>query len=167
VHQRDAAHAQRVAQPAAVVDRSHQVEEHLLALAAHHGVDPGRFLQHLLVHEGAMDAAEHGDHVRVQVLGQLEQALGLVDGRCDGRAADHIGFQRHQPLAHLLIAEVVRHRVDEGHVVVTAGLQIAGQVGHPRGRPVARDLSTAGVVVGVDQHESHRHVLHQTSVNLS
>ncbi len=49
----------RVARPAAVVDRTHQVQEHLFALAAHDGVDPRRLLQHLRVHEGAVDAAEH------------------------------------------------------------------------------------------------------------
>ena len=51
----------RLGRPAALVDRAHQVEQDFLALAAHDDVDPGRLGEHLLEHEGAMDAAQHGD----------------------------------------------------------------------------------------------------------
>jgi hypothetical protein len=77
VEEGDAAHAVAVACPAAVVDRAHEVQEHLLALAAHHGVDPRRLGQHLRVHEGAVDAAQHGDDVGVHLLGHLQQASAL------------------------------------------------------------------------------------------
>jgi hypothetical protein len=94
--------------------RRDEVQEHLLAFAAHDGVDPGRFLQHLRVHEGAVDAAQHGDDGRVHFLGHLQQPLGLVDGRRDGGAADDVGLDLGDALAHLVVAQVVRHRVDEG-----------------------------------------------------
>jgi hypothetical protein len=55
----------------------HEVEEHLLALAAHDGVDPWRLLEHLRIHEGAMDAAQHRDHLRIHFLGDLEQPSAL------------------------------------------------------------------------------------------
>jgi hypothetical protein len=86
---------------------AHEVQEHLLAFAAHHGVDPGRFLQHLRVHEGAVDAAQHGDDGRVHFLGHLQQPLGLVDGRRDGGAADDVGLDLGDAGAHLLVVQVV------------------------------------------------------------
>jgi hypothetical protein len=47
--------------PAPLGDGADQFDEDLLALAAHDDVDPGRFAQHLLVHEGGVDAAQHPD----------------------------------------------------------------------------------------------------------
>jgi hypothetical protein len=49
----------RLSGPVALGDGIDQVDEDLLALAAHDHVDPRRFGKHLLVHEGGVDAAEH------------------------------------------------------------------------------------------------------------
>lgn len=89
------------------------------------GIDPGRLVQHLPVHEGAVDAAEHGDDAGLELPGDLQQAFSLVDRRRGGRAAQHIGLQRNETLARLLVAEVVRHRADKAHVVAGARLEIA------------------------------------------
>ena len=167
VSEGDAAHAAAVARPAAVVDGAHEVQEHLLALAAHHGVDPRRLLQHLRVHEGAVDAAQHGDDVRVHLLGDLQQPLGLVDRRRDRGAADDVGLQRRRCAARTWSSvRWLRHRVDEDDVGVAAGLQVAGQVGDPGGRPVAGDLGAAGVVVRMDQHDAHGQTLSPACVTL-
>jgi hypothetical protein len=151
----DAAHRAAVARPAAVVHRLHEVQEDLLALAAHDGVDPRRLLQHLRIHEGGVDAAEHGDDRRIHLLGDLQQALGLVDGRRDGGQADDVGLDLRDLRAHRLVVEVVRHRVDEMHVGVAGGLEVAGQVGDPGRRPVAGDLGATRVVVGVNEEDAH------------
>jgi hypothetical protein len=151
----DAAHTVAVARPAAVIDRGDEVQEHLFALAPHDGVDPRRLFQHLRVHEGGMDAAQHGDDRRVHFLGDLQDPFGLVDRRRDRRAADDVRPQFDQARTHRVLVEVVRHRVDESHVCVAARLEIPDEVGDPGRRPVARDLGATGVVVRVNENDAH------------
>jgi hypothetical protein len=50
-----------------------------------------------------VDAAQHGDDVGLHLLGDLQQPLGLVDGRRDGGAADDVGLQLGDALAHLVV----------------------------------------------------------------
>ena len=131
-------------------------DEDLLALAAHDGVDPGRFAQHLLEHEGRVDAAEQRHDVRVRLLGDLEGALGLVDRRRDGGRPDNIRLFLGDPRGERLVAKVVRHRVDEADVRVTGGLQRASQISNPGRRPVACDLGAAGVIIRVNEENAQR-----------
>jgi hypothetical protein len=39
---------------------------------------PRRLGEHLGIHEGAVDAAEHGDDARIDFLGDLQPPLGLA-----------------------------------------------------------------------------------------
>ena len=79
--------------PALFCDGAHEVREDLLAFAAHDDIDPRRFGQHLLVHEGRVDAAQHAERVRHDLLGDLERALGRVDRWRDGGQADDVGLR--------------------------------------------------------------------------
>ena len=99
----------------AVVDRPHSSTEDLLALAAHDGVDPRRFGQHLRVHEGRVDAAEHGDaRSGFTLLGDLQQRFGLVDRRRDrGGSRRRRAHSRRISSRNCSSSDVVRHRVDE------------------------------------------------------
>ncbi len=141
--------------PRAVVDGLHEIEEHLLAFAAHHGVDPGRFGQHLRVHERPVDAAQHRHDVSVYFLGNPQQAFGLVDRRGDRGAADDVRLDLRDLRPDRVVVEVMGHRIDEGDVVIAAGLEVAGEVRDPGGRPVARDLGAAGVVVRMQEQDAH------------
>jgi hypothetical protein len=102
-----------------------------------------------------VDAAQHGDGVGVDFLGDLEQALGLVDRGRDGGAADHVRLFFQEDLAHGIFREVIRHRIDEAEVRVARLLEGARQIGDPCGGPVARDFSAAGMVVRVEQQYAH------------
>ena len=74
------------------VDGADEFDQNL-AFAAHDNVDPG-LGQHLLVHEGGMDAADHRDRVRVKLLGDLQRAFGLVDRGVIDVAPMMSGFSR-------------------------------------------------------------------------
>jgi hypothetical protein len=50
---------------------------------------------------------------------------------------------------------LVGHRVDEVDVVEARLAQRAGQVGDPGGRPVAGDLGATGLIVGVNEYNTH------------
>ena len=141
--------------PALLVDGADEVDEDLLAFAPHDGVNPRRFAQHLIVHEGCVDAAQHGDGLRVDFLGDLQQALGLVDGGRDGGAADHVRLFLQEDLAHGLFREIIRHGIDEAEVRIARLLEGARQIGDPGGGPVARDFGTAGMIVRVEQQYAH------------
>jgi hypothetical protein len=118
--------------PAALVDGADQLDEDLLALAAHDDVDPGRLGKHLLEHEGRMHAAEDADRVRHGLLRDLQHPLGLVDRRRDRGDADHVRLQRAHPLGERLVLEMVGHRVDEGDAGVARRLQRARRGRRPR-----------------------------------
>ncbi len=66
----DAFHRAAVDGPRTIVDRANQVQENLFAFAAHNRVDPRRLAQHLRVHERAVDAPQHRDNRRVDLLGK-------------------------------------------------------------------------------------------------
>ena len=68
-----------ILQPGALIDRANGVHENRLTLAAHNGIDPGRFGKHLLIHERGVDAAEKRHRAGVSFLRDLQQTLGLVD----------------------------------------------------------------------------------------
>ncbi len=147
-----------VLQIAALVDGADQVDDDLLALAAHDHVDLRRLRQHLLVHEGRMHAAQHPHRLRHRLAGDLEHALGLVDRRRDRGHPHHVGLQRDHPLGEFLVGQIVGHRVDERHLIVARRLQRAGEIRDPGRRPVAGDLGAAGMVVRVNEEDVHRSV---------
>ena len=68
-----------VSGPAALFHGGHQRHENFLALAAYDHIDPGRFGQHLAVHEGGMDAAQHPQRVRPQLLSDFQHLFGGID----------------------------------------------------------------------------------------
>ena len=102
-----------------------------------------------------MHATEDGDDLGVDLLDDLKQALGLVDGGRDGRAADDVGAIGDDGGAHLLLRQIVGHGVDEAHLRVARGLERTGEIGHPRRRPIAGDLGAARVVVWVNEENAH------------
>jgi hypothetical protein len=55
-----------------------------------------------------------------------------------------------------VISQVIGHRVDEMDIGEARVLEMPGQIGDPRRRPVSRDLSPAGVIVGVNQNDAHQ-----------
>ncbi|MDZ7629934.1 MAG: hypothetical protein U5K74_00915 [Gemmatimonadaceae bacterium] len=81
----------RIGRQLLLVIGADQVDDDLLAFAAHDVVDPRRLGEHLPVHEGAVDAAEHGDGVGVHPPHHLQRVLRLVDRRRDGRAEHRVG----------------------------------------------------------------------------
>ena len=152
----DAAHGFALVRPAALVDAAHQIQGDGLALAAHDDIDPGRLAEHLLVHEGAVDAAEHGDGVRMLFLGDLQHALGGIDHRRHRGGGDDVGLGGTDRLAHLVVVELVHQTIDEMVILIATRLQIARDIGDPGRRPVAGDVGGAGAIVGVDKEDSHR-----------
>jgi len=97
-------------------DRRAQVYDDLFAFAAHDHVNPGRFGEHLFVHEGVMHAAKNRDRLRGDLAGDLERLFGLLDRRCNGRGADHVRLKLGQSGAQSVIVEMMGHRVDEGDI---------------------------------------------------
>jgi hypothetical protein len=141
--------------PAAFGHRLGHLDHDLFALPAHDRVDKGRLGQNLPVHEGGVNAAEDCHRIGRDLLGHLQDILGLVDGRRDRRAADDIGIEFLDHLLEALVIDIVRHRIDEVHVVEAVVLQSPGQVRYPSRRPVAGDLGTSGVVVRMDEENAH------------
>src|SRR5579883_1180076 len=102
--------------PVSAGQRAEQVHEDFLALAPHDGVDPRRFGQNLLVHEGSVDAAQYRQRRGADLFGDLQQPFGLVDRRCDRRCANDVWLFLAQDLAYLLVGKVVGHGVDKANV---------------------------------------------------
>jgi hypothetical protein len=142
-------------EPAAPIHRTDQFHEDLLALAAHDGVDPGRLGQDLLVHEGRMHAAEHPKRLGHRVPRDLEHTLGGIDRGRDRGDADHVRLQVDHPRLQVLVAQMVGHRVDEGHLCIARRLQRSRQIGDPGRGPVPRDLGAARMVVWVNEQDMH------------
>ena len=117
--------------------------------------------QHLPIHERRVNPAQNRHRLGCGLAGDFKHAFGLVDRGRDRGAADDIGGKRGNARAQLVLPDVVRHRVDEMDIVVACGPQRPGEIGHPGGRPVSRDLGTAGMVIGVDQNQSHVSLLCQ------
>ncbi len=140
---------------AALVHRAHEVDEDLLALAAHDHVDVGSFREDLLVHEGRVDPAQNPQRVRNRLARDREDLLCLVDRRRDRGDADDVGREVDHPGAQFLVAHMVGHRVEEGDPVIARRLERAREIGDPGGRPVAGDLGAAGMVVRMDQQDMH------------
>jgi hypothetical protein len=69
---------------------------------------------------------------------------------------DDVGTQLHDTLAHPLVAEVVRHRVDASPGGVAAALQMPGAIGHSGRRSFHGNLGAARVLVKVDQQNAYR-----------
>ena len=90
------------------------------------------------------------------LLGDLQRALGLVDRRGDGGRADDVRLFLCDARGERLIAEIVRHRVDETDVRIAGGFQRSGEIGHPGRRPIAGDFGAAGMVVWVDKKNAQR-----------
>ena len=151
----EALYRSAISGPAAFIDSAHEIDEDFLALAAHDHVDPRRFAQHLLEHEGGMDAAQHAHRLRNGALGDLENVLRLVDGGRDGGDADDIGVCVAEFLFQNLVAQVIGHRIDEGNLVEAGRLQPACEIGRPGGWPVAGDFRTTGVIVRVNEYDMH------------
>jgi hypothetical protein len=142
-------------QPLARIDRADDFYEDFFAFAARDRVDPGRFREHLLEHEGGVDAPQDRNGVGTLLLGDLQHPLGLVDRRRDAGRPDHIGLQIANPAREFVIFDVIGHRVDEDDVIVPRLSDGAGKISGPGRRPVAGDLGSAGVVIGVDEQEAH------------
>jgi len=142
--------------PAPLIDTAHQIQGDGLALAAHDGVDPGRLLEDLLVHEGTVDTPEHGDGVWMLFLGDLQYPLGGIDHGRHRRGRDDVGSVGTDGRAQLVIIELVHQTIDESIILIATRLQIARDIGDPGRRPIAGDVGGTGAIVGVDKEDSHR-----------
>jgi hypothetical protein len=87
--------------------------------------------------------AQHAHRVRAFLLRQLQNALGRIDGRRDGRGADDIRPRLANARSQGVVIQVIRHRVDERDVRVSCLLQRACKISHPGGRPATGDFGTA------------------------
>ncbi len=139
----------------ACLDGTEQFDDDLLALAADDVVDPRRLAQDLRIHERGVDAAEHRRRARRRLPGQFQRLLRLEDHRGDGGREDHVRLVLADDLEQAVVGDVVGHRIDEAQVGDAGSLERAADIGHPARRPVAGNLRTAGVVVGLDHHHPH------------
>ena len=112
--------------PLAGVDRAYQLAKNFFALAAHDNVDPGRLREHLLVHKGGVNPAEHTDGMRGYLIGDFQNLLGLIDGGRYGGGADDIRFECDQPVPEFGIRQIVGHGVYERDVAKSHILEVAG-----------------------------------------
>jgi hypothetical protein len=85
-----------------------------------------------------------------RLLGDLQGALGLVNHGGDGGGHHHVRGVLADDLPEPVVRDVLAHGIHEANVLDPGVLQGAADVGHPARRPVAGDLGTARVVVGLD-----------------
>ena len=102
-----------------------------------------------------MHAADDAQRLRGRLAGGLEDALRRIDRRCDGRNADDVRLQLGDATIQLLAFEVIRHGVQEMDILKTGLLERTGEIGNPGRRPVAGNLGTAGVIVGMNEQDTH------------
>ena len=148
-----------VGRPAAIPHRIHKGHEDFFALAAHDHVDPGRFGQDLAVHEGGMDAAQHPQRVWHHLLRDLQHLFGGIDRRCDRGDTHHIRRNPRHLGPDRGRIKIVGHGIQELHVPEPRPLQRPRQIGGPGGRPVARNLGPARVIIGMNKQDAHGRTL--------
>jgi hypothetical protein len=66
-------------------------------------------------------------------------------------------------LADLILGKIVGHRIDEAEIVEPGPSKRAGDVSGPCRRPIARDFGAAGMIVGMQEQNSH--IERPTTVN--
>ena len=155
VEEGDALDAPTLLQVGAVVDGVEQVDDDPLAFAAHDVVDPGGLGQHLSVHEGRVNPAQHGHALGARLLGDLEGGLGLVDHGRDGGGQHHVRGVLADDLLQPIVRDVLAHGIHELDVGVARALDGAADICNPPRGPVTGNLGTARMVVRLDHQNAH------------
>lgn len=113
-----------------------------------------------------MDAAQQSDRVRINFRGDLLEQRRLVNRGRNGGAADDVRLILEQDLAHGVFIEIVRYSVDEAEIGIACLFEGTCQIRKPGGGPVARDFGAAGMILRLEQKESHESLRGGLSVNL-